>query len=420
MRLGLFFFSTLLLPIFGKACLWDSDTLAMEAQGRIEVLETVLGWYDRFPPLYYEKRLERVTREVAQTPDKLELYDDAGVACDKLGKVDEAIEWMKKKEAAMASLPADKAKEHRYRYLANLGTFHAHRWVKTPDREQTPADIDLAIRLITEAIKINPDAHFGREKTQLVLLQWLREPQKGPLSKFDSDSLMRQALGCFSDLLKAHPELDAVKGLCGIIQIGAGQDSVDLHLLLAHQLGRSDFGAGTLSYVVDLRIAEMLLHESRKPFIAGFANLQGQFQPLTKRETGEDQITKLADALMERRWSAMTSTHDSAPVTRWFFESRAAAIQRRSDKDAFMMARLSEGQHPDTHPDFWAGWKEPAFPAQTFVERLVGTKLAAVVDQSINHTAKFVYLFLVLVALYLGLRALSLLIKRRSSKPPQM
>lgn len=415
MRLGLFFFSTLLLPIFGKACLWDSDTLAMEAQGRIEVLETVLGWYDRFPPLYYEKRMERVTREVAQTPDKLELYDDAGVACDKLGKIDEAIEWMKKKEAAMASLPAEKAKEHRYRYLANLGTFHAHRWVKTPDREQTPADIDLAIRLITEAIKINPDAHFGREKTQLVLLQWLRDPQKGEYDSYVDNPLSKQALNCFSELLHAHPELDAVKGLCGIIQIGAGQDSVDLHMLLTNEIGEHDRGASTLSYVLYLRVAEMLFRESRKPFIKGFANLQGKFQPTDS----EDSITALARYLMRERRNIMTPTHDLVPVARWFFDSRAAAIQRRSNKDAFMMARLSEGQHPDTHPDFWAGWKEPAFPAlpaQTFLERLVGTKFAAVVDPSINHTAKFVYLFLALVAVYVLLRTLSLLIKRRSSK----
>lgn len=418
MRLGLFFFSALLLPIFGKACLWDSDTLAMEAQGRIEVLETVLGWYDRFPPLYYEKRLERVTREVAQTPDKLELYDDAGVACDKLGKVDEAIEWMRKKEAAMASLPADKAKEHRYRYLANLGTFHAHRWVKTPDREHAPADIDLAIRLITEAIQLNPDAHFGREKTQLVLLQWLRDPQKGQYDNYADDPLTRQALNCFSELRHAHPELDAVKGLCGIIQIGAGQDSVDLHLILTHELGQHDRDASTLSYVLYLRVAEMLFRESRKPFIKGFANLHGKFQPIDN----EDSIIELAYHLMRIHKQTSTPTHNLAPVARWFFKSRATAIQRRSDKDAFMMARLSEEKHPDTHPDFWAGWKEPAFPAlpaQTFLESFVGTKLAAIVDPSINHTAKFVYLFLALVAVYLSLRALSLLIKSRTSKAPQ-
>lgn len=415
MRLGLFFISALLLTNLGKACLWDSDTLAMEAQGRIEVLETVLGWYDRFPPLYYEKRLERVTREAAQNPEKLELYDDAGVACDKLGKVDQAIEWMKKKEAAMASLPAEKAKEHRYRYLANLGTFHAHRWIKTPDRERAPADIDLAIRLITEAIKINPNAHFGREKTQLVLLQWLRDPQKGEYDSYADDPLTTQALNCFSELLHAHPVPDPVKGLCGIIQIGAGQDSVDLHLLLTHELGQHDREASTLSYVLYLRVAEMLFRESRKPFIKGFANLQGKFHPIDS----EDSITELARYLMRGRRNIMTPTHNLAPVARWFFDSRAAAIQRRSDKDAFMMTRLSEGKHPDTHPDFWAGWKEPAFPAlpaQTFVERLVGTKLAAVVDPSINHTAKFVYLFLALVALYLGLRTLSWLIKRRLSK----
>lgn len=419
MRLGLFFFSALLFPILGNACLWDSDTIAIEAQGRIEVLETALGWYDRFPPLYYEKRLERVTREVAQTPDKLELYDDAGVACDKLGKVDEAIEWMKMKEAAMASLPAEKAKEHRYRYLANLGTFHAHRWVKTPDREHAPADIDLAIRLITEAIKLNPDAHFGREKTQLVLLEWMKNPNRSGYSTLEEAGELRQTRTDFASLLKAHPDLDAVKGLCGIIQIGAGQDSVDLHLLLADTLAYEN---PTLAHVISLRIADLLFNESRKPMIRQFDWLH----TLSVRDPADaDSNTSISKAVVQLRYKALggsQSTQNLDVVSAWFFKSRAAAIQRRSDKDIYILDRLNEGKHPDTHPDFWAGWKEPAFPAlpaQTSMESLVGTKIAAVVDPSINHSAKFVYLFLALLTVYLSLRTLSLLMKRRSEKPSQ-
>src|SRR5690606_7771900 len=83
------------------ACLWDYDTLAQESAGMPDVKAAIVGGFPRNPPLYYEMRLERVTRLLADNPDDLDAYDAAGVACDRLGRADEAIVWMAKKLEAM-------------------------------------------------------------------------------------------------------------------------------------------------------------------------------------------------------------------------------------------------------------------------------------------------------------------------------
>ena len=162
-------------------CLWDSDTLRTEATGAPGLVETIVGRFDRYPPLYYEMRLERVATELdadpADHPKNLAAYDDAGVACDRLGRHDEAIEWMSRKRTALDALPASEERtEHEYRYLANLGTFHAHRWIAAGADRSDMADIERARDLIAQAIELNPDAHFGRERYQLMALEWILEP----------------------------------------------------------------------------------------------------------------------------------------------------------------------------------------------------------------------------------------------------
>ncbi len=121
-------------------------------------------------------RLERVTAEMEQSPAKASLYDDAAVACDRLGKPTEAIAWIeKKKQFAEKEDVAPGQPSTHYKTLANLGTFHAHRWIKASKSGQSPDPKDLqeAIRLVSSAIEEYPQAHFNRERYQLLLLRWL-------------------------------------------------------------------------------------------------------------------------------------------------------------------------------------------------------------------------------------------------------
>lgn len=87
------------------ACLWDRDTLAEEAKGRPDLVRIVTGWFDRYPPRYYQMRLDRVAVDLKSAPADLALHDDAAVACDRLGRPDEAIGWMARKKVVLDSLP---------------------------------------------------------------------------------------------------------------------------------------------------------------------------------------------------------------------------------------------------------------------------------------------------------------------------
>ena len=163
------------------ACAWDEDTVAQEAKGLPNVYDAVVGRMEINPPLYYVMRLKRVTEELKTNPLKLENYDNAGIACDKLGHQDDAIAWMAKKKAVLDgnSFAADVKKDHLYRYHANLGTFYAHKWTK--NREWTKHSLLVrGIQELETALKINPNAHFGREYVQIKILKLL-DKGKGKL-----------------------------------------------------------------------------------------------------------------------------------------------------------------------------------------------------------------------------------------------
>ena len=79
-----------LCPLY-LSCLWDRDTLAEEAKGKVDEVNVLIGWFDRYPAEYYELRLKRVRKTLKEQPDNLDLYDDAAVALDRLHKSDEAL-----------------------------------------------------------------------------------------------------------------------------------------------------------------------------------------------------------------------------------------------------------------------------------------------------------------------------------------
>lgn len=107
----------------------DSDTLAQQGQQLPDVVRVITGRFERNPPLYFQMRIARVTKELQKTPANLPLYDDIAVAYDRLGKDDDAISWMNRKKLQLtksstrtnAKSPA--FKEATYRYYANNGTF---------------------------------------------------------------------------------------------------------------------------------------------------------------------------------------------------------------------------------------------------------------------------------------------------------
>ncbi len=363
------------------SCIWDRDTFAMEARGRLEVVETAVGWFDRFPPEYYQMRLERVTREVTAHPDRLDLYDDAAVACDRLGKHAEAVGWMEKKGTAMQALPAAQAKDHRYRMLANLGVFHTHLWLKSADRGRLPGMLDQAIQDVAAALEINPNAHFGRESVHLALLKWWKKGTEG-----EGTAEWGPLAGeLFEKQAGDHTRAVLIKGLCGLIQMGSAQESLDVHAILARQLVPSlqheKAHHYSLYYLTCLRLGELLLDEKPAvhPHLMKSIRLE---EPVERGIAPPSRRTNVVDLLGQDLARDVTRTegsrHDASIIARYFHEARAAAVRRHAEKTAYMLSQFKEGRHPDTHADFWKGWQEPLLPRlppQTDVEKHGGLRL---------------------------------------------
>ena len=205
----------LCIPTVTNACLWDRGTLYAESRGLPNLASVIVGRFERNPPAYYEIRLQRVADEIGTNPERLDLYDDAAVACDRLGRPDEAISWMAKKKQQLDKFRTSN-EEHSYRYYANLGTFYAHRWFREKDPEKT--DMKEAGRLISKAIEINPDAHFGRERYQLLAIYWI----------LDSPTIKGgYYIPTVLHGLNWDHKHDAIEGLAGLIVLGAAWESVD-------------------------------------------------------------------------------------------------------------------------------------------------------------------------------------------------
>jgi hypothetical protein len=342
--------STLLLalPLSVAACLWDRDTPADEARGLPEVVAVLTGRFPRNPPLFYEMRLKRVTAHLRDHPDDLDAYDDAGVACDRLGDGDVAIAWMKKKHEQIARLDdsSPKIKDHRYRYHANLGTFLAHRWVRQGGDRARIDEVKRSRDEIAAAIEINPNAHFGREKYQLRVLDWISKPPAAAGGEY-LPNLLDFAAQPFADLADPKEADDAVRGLAGLIVLGNAWESVDvfhaLEIALQHDtLGfrkEPEGGRNTLAYLAWLRCRELI-----------DAGKNSMLPDAPKREALKARLPQPdfveAGGLLD-------------PV---FNKLRTEADAWQKARTDFMMRRLNEGRHPDTDQDFWNDYSEPPAP----------------------------------------------------------
>lgn len=300
--------------------------------GAIKIL---VGWFDRYPPEYYETRLTRVLGELQEKPDNLSLYDDAAVALDRLHRSSEAIATMARKDAKMNELRENETEndlsEHQYRYLANLGTFHVHDWI---GREKAIRNADLSSlkkgeELIEAAIALNPDAHFGREKHQLMAIQWLQKKEDYP-----DAGVLTGPMGESVRSLSVESNQEAQEGFLGMIKLGAAWESIDFFNTLAELYSAER--SGSLSHLAGLRMEEL-------------------------RKQGRTSLHPHADALYYRIYGS-PETNLRNDLEEWYHSTRRKADERQESRWAYLRNRLADGRHPDTDPDFWNDWKEPEFP----------------------------------------------------------
>lgn len=338
-------------PVVAWACLWDRDTPRSEALGMPEVVAAITGRFERNPPLFYEMRLARVTEHLKAYPDDLSAYDDAGVACDRLGRGDEAIDWMKKKYERLALRPPDDAetKEHTYRYHANLGTFLVHRWAKQGADRAKIAEVKAARDEIAKALKINPNAHFGREKYQLKALEWIIDPPSAKEGQYLPNLLnMEVEISGATNPKEADEADDAVRGLAGLITLGNAWESVDVFYALSIALQNDTLGVEPGTNAGRNGLANLALMRAKELVDAGKRSM------LPDAWVGED--------LKSSFWRPQF-INDQEYQKEDFLRLRLDAEEWRKARTGFMLARLEQGLHPDTDDNFWSGYVErPAMP----------------------------------------------------------
>ena len=341
----------LLLSGSANACLNDRDTLAEEIKGLPDVVQVVTGRFERNPPLYYEMRLARVAAELKANPNLLPDYDDAGVACDRLGRDDEAIDWMSRKLTVLSAMRPDAPafQEQWYRYNANLGTFLVHRWIRNGADRRQIGEVKAARKRIAEAIKIKPDAHFGREKYQLQVMDWIltaRPYQAPPLpttSEFGDAHTIVVANEAPPEFLAVYlgRQQDETKALCGLITLGNAWESVDVFHALGHSFTRKwPERYDQLTYLTSLRCSE-LIDAGKGSLLPGAP--KGEFLKMALR--------------LDQGFNARRSDDE-----RIYHQLRAEADDWQKKRTAYMMARLQAGRHPDTDSTFWNDYHDPGPP----------------------------------------------------------
>ncbi len=218
----------LLIPRPAAGCLWDFDTLLAERKKFPTVLELITGKFIRHSPEFYHWRIRDRQAKLKADPTNRAYYDDLAVAYDKVGQQDKAIEVI---------LAKDQVEPGLYETEANLGTFLIH-----------AGKYEEGLQHIRKAIEINPDAHFGREKYQVLLVEYLAPRLKDGKPSLPLVNVMlpekehpdRESGLSFADFLRrrggdyemSERELgEAVKGITGIMRFSKHDSPVLLEAL---------------------------------------------------------------------------------------------------------------------------------------------------------------------------------------------
>ncbi|MBC8289608.1 MAG: hypothetical protein H8E37_04750 [Planctomycetes bacterium] len=314
------------LPAASLACLWDYDTLEMERQDFPQIAELISGKFLRHSKAFYEWRIKNRQARLEATPNDVALYDDLAVAYDKTGQHEKAIETI---------LKVQEIKPDRYETLANLGTFHIHN-----------GDLETGLGFIEKAIEVNPEAHFGREIYQKLLVKYVLEKRgDGPLPQPMSDEgtmygrrgfarfVMLKLTGEVEGVDKGGEIEKAVKGVSGMMHFGHHDSPVLLEAL-----------------------ADLLMAKSGQEarHLAARAWLKASYE--TKNEDASAAYRKFADQVLSLQTPGR-GTHSRIPLLEFeqqFQQELAAAEEIFSDIVANESRWIEEGA--DVDRKFWQAY----------------------------------------------------------------
>src|SRR5262249_50838038 len=153
--------------------------------------------------------------------------------------------------AIQTILIKDAKKPDQYETLANLGTFY----------NLHPDEIAKGLPYIERAIKINPNAHFGREVYQKYVVEYVVEHMKSGQIAFPIESgdinpgkaygfkrYLFEKRGVVNDSVKAEEETNAaVKGVLGMMRFANHENPILLEALGDLLVGGGDQEAKLLA-----------------------------------------------------------------------------------------------------------------------------------------------------------------------------
>ena len=333
--------SSLLLIVassFTFACYNDNDTYLTELRDNLDLTNAIIGRFTLYPPEYYKKRIEIQTEILKKDPNNLEAYDNISVAFDRISEGDKALKWIREKRKHLANAPTLQL----YSTEANEGTFLIVRWI----RGHKAGDLTDAIeseKHIALALKINPNAHFGREFAQLYCIRAMIESGKIE----DWTSTFTQNLIFVAD--RDHIDHKKLRyGIAGMIVLGAAWN--------------------------------------QPVFIQAIAELVPQ-----ERQFAELCRAKLEDLPRSDERFAYTKPREDFPITvkrasngndsSVIRKLVANGVEFRQSQDEWIKQQVAKGLHPDKGDDIWKGYQEvPPIPKEklansTFFSR-AGTFIA--------------------------------------------
>jgi tetratricopeptide (TPR) repeat protein len=315
------------------ACYNDNDTYLTELRDNLDVTNAIIGRFTLYPVSYYKKRIEIQKAILKKDPTNLDAYDNISVAYDRIGDGESALKWITEKRKHLANAP----KLHLYSTEANEGTFLIVRWI----RGHKKGDIKDAIEAekhIAKALDINPDAHFGREFSQLYCIRAMIMAGK---DTDDWEKYFTQDLLVIAD--KDHVDRKKLRyGIAGMMVLGAAWNApvfiqaiaelvpeegqiASLCIQKLRVIGKSPNGHPDLRYIDERFIDKDLVKE---------------FPILAKSTTHGRDFSIIQDLL-----------------------KNGADFQIA--QEAWIEQQIANGKHPDNGDDIWKGYQEvPPIPKE--------------------------------------------------------
>ena len=196
------------------ACINDSASKTFEMQPFPNEEQLIAGSFHVHSKEFYEWRIKDRLKKLKKDPDNPALLDDLSVSYEKTGQTQLAIDTL---QSVLHTYP------NRYETLANLGTFYIHH-----------QEYHKGLELLKKAIKINPEAHYGREIYQIKVVEYLLSLNKKPPFVFPiqkdkdfSDFLLR---GVAKDNQKDEL-IRAIVGVSGMLKFGNSDSPILLEVL---------------------------------------------------------------------------------------------------------------------------------------------------------------------------------------------